>query len=314
MSAPLDFLRLFAGQLRGARVRFAITSGMACVHYGLQQTTKDTDWIVAPEDLELLRDLVARLEGGMPPWRVSYRAVFGAPLERDYLVHGWTSHLSVWDRADSPEQKVDLFGRPPRVRPEECHAEAGDFAGRHVVAQMKKTDRDKDWFAVDGLGLQEWLRGQARGVLHIRSLAQLRQAWQSCPTAERAGYLARRPVLRQLEGEISDERLERLLHVERALWQGVNRERYGLYQREWKAFYRRWQSAAEWSWPVAEPFWTQHQRVVSAARQHGLPPDPLAGPARVLAYEQGVRRASTLTGASPAELELVQPPLEEMLP
>jgi hypothetical protein len=35
MSAPLDFLRIFARQLRGATIRFAITSGMACVHYEL---------------------------------------------------------------------------------------------------------------------------------------------------------------------------------------------------------------------------------------------------------------------------------------
>jgi hypothetical protein len=30
MSAPLDFLRIFAGQLRQAGIQFAITSGMAC--------------------------------------------------------------------------------------------------------------------------------------------------------------------------------------------------------------------------------------------------------------------------------------------
>ena len=44
VSAPLDFLRIFAGQLRQAGIPFAITSGMACVHYGLQQNTKDSDW------------------------------------------------------------------------------------------------------------------------------------------------------------------------------------------------------------------------------------------------------------------------------
>lgn len=32
MSAPLDFLKIFAGKLREADIRFAITSGMACVH------------------------------------------------------------------------------------------------------------------------------------------------------------------------------------------------------------------------------------------------------------------------------------------
>jgi hypothetical protein len=32
MSAPLDFLKIFAGQLRQAGISFAITSGMACYH------------------------------------------------------------------------------------------------------------------------------------------------------------------------------------------------------------------------------------------------------------------------------------------
>src|SRR5437667_7792998 len=93
MSAPLDFLKIFAGQLRQADISFAITSGMACVHYGLQQTTKDSDWIIPAEDLVRLRELFTHLEGELPPWRVSYRQICGAPLEQEFMAHGWTSHL-----------------------------------------------------------------------------------------------------------------------------------------------------------------------------------------------------------------------------
>ena len=88
MSAPLDFLKIFAGQLRQGGIRFAITSGMACVHYGLQQTTKDSDWIIAPDDLDKLRELLMRLEQAAPPWRVSYRQILGAPRCRHRT--GWT--------------------------------------------------------------------------------------------------------------------------------------------------------------------------------------------------------------------------------
>ena len=97
MSAPLDFLGIFAGKLREAGIRFAITSGMACVHYGLQQTTKDSDWIIAPDDLPKLRELLVQLEQADPPWRVSYRQIFGAPLDVGYMAHGWTSHLLLTD-------------------------------------------------------------------------------------------------------------------------------------------------------------------------------------------------------------------------
>jgi hypothetical protein len=67
MSAPLDFLVVFAGHLRSAGIPFAITSGMACVHYGIQQTTKDSDWIIAAEAMEPFRSLLATLETRSTP-------------------------------------------------------------------------------------------------------------------------------------------------------------------------------------------------------------------------------------------------------
>jgi len=87
VSAPLDFLKIFAGQLRQAGISFAITSGMAFVHYGLQQTTEDSDWIIPAEDLARLRELFARLESSLPPWRISYRQICGAPLETEFMEH-----------------------------------------------------------------------------------------------------------------------------------------------------------------------------------------------------------------------------------
>jgi len=44
MYSVFDFLSEFRTLLRGAGIRFAITSGMAYVRYGLQQLTKDSDW------------------------------------------------------------------------------------------------------------------------------------------------------------------------------------------------------------------------------------------------------------------------------
>ena len=35
MQTPLDFLHTLRVDLRASGIRFAITSGMACVHYGL---------------------------------------------------------------------------------------------------------------------------------------------------------------------------------------------------------------------------------------------------------------------------------------
>ena len=70
MQTPLEFLDLFRAELRAARIRFAITSGMACIRYGLQQTTKDSDWIVSAAELRQLRGLLEQCEHRLPPWVV----------------------------------------------------------------------------------------------------------------------------------------------------------------------------------------------------------------------------------------------------
>ena len=43
MATPIDFLNALTARLSDVRIPFAVTSGMACVFYGIQQTTKDVD-------------------------------------------------------------------------------------------------------------------------------------------------------------------------------------------------------------------------------------------------------------------------------
>jgi hypothetical protein len=161
MLSVFEFLDEFSGRLRGAGVRFAITSGMACVRYGLQQTTKDSDWIVEPYDLKI---------------------------------------------------------------------EAAIRAGRMI-------------------------------------------------------------------------------------WESVNRERYRLYQREWKAFYRRWQSEPEWHRPTVEPFAQQHARLMSAAGRYELPCDPFAAAgSRNELFQRGLERASVLANRKPSDMLALAPPITEILP
>jgi hypothetical protein len=46
MSSPIQFYRNFQALMRQHGIRHVLTSGMACVEYGIQQNTKDTDWII----------------------------------------------------------------------------------------------------------------------------------------------------------------------------------------------------------------------------------------------------------------------------
>lgn len=316
VSAPLDFLKIFAGQLRQAEIAFAITSGMACVHYGLQQITKDSDWIIPVEDLAKLRGLLARLEGELPPWRVSYRRICGAPLEASFMEHGWTSHLSIWDSAGSVEHKVDIFSKAPRVQSEELESDAEGWASRHIVAQMKRTDREKDWPIVHRLGEQLWERHRAEGLLHINDGNLLAVAWRAAGEQSRLKMAARRPLLKMLDlpGGMDRLGLERLLLLERLLWERVNQHRHSRYTRAWRRFYRDWRKEPDWDWPTAESFDRQHQRLLEAAGTHELPLNPFEGLPKEDLIEMAVREVCQVAAATRTEVAQVLPPVYELLP
>jgi hypothetical protein len=314
MTAPLEFLDLLRERLRDAGISFALTSGMACVRFGLQQTTKDSDWIIDVRHIARFRTVLGSFESGPPAGSVTYRPIFGAPLEPDWMAHGWTSHLCVRDAPDSLEHHVDVFSRPPRVQKVETEPGDNDFASRHVVAQMKKTDRGKDWPIVDGLGWQLALKDRPDSLLHLQDPLKLREVWCRTDRQTREAMACRRPLLRKLDAETDLDRLHGLTRVERLIWECVNEGRYGAYQRVWKEFYRRWRDEADREWPTVEPFREQHVRVTDAAKRHGLPTDPLGLVTRAAIVDTGLRRAAT-RALQPLDVILeLAPPASELLP
>jgi len=316
MSDPIDFYRTFQGLLRGRGIAGVLTSGMACVEYGLQQNTKDTDWIVAPADMNRLVALFGELEHGISGanWRISYRGLFGAPLEAEYLAGGWTSHVAAFEQPESAERHLDFFGRPPRVGESWRTDAVAGIASRDIVARMKKTDRPKDWPLVNALAIQSHYAGDPGAVVHLRDPDILRESWHQAAVTHRDSAARERPLLRVLDA-IDDLRLERLLLVEEMLWQCVNRERYLVYQRAWKDFYRAWQRDRVGEWPTSEAFLQQHRRVCHAVREHGLPAAPLGTvDARQAVYERGRSRAASLAAATPEEMDIVAVPLGTILP
>ena len=314
MQTPLEFLDVFRHALRAAGIPFAITSGMACVRCGLQQTTKDSDWLVAAAELPKLRGLLERCERGLPPWVVQYRPIFGAPCEAAWLEGGWSTHIFIRTVGGGPDHHLDFFCRPPRTAAWRHDPEDPDFADRDTVTRMKKTDRDKDWPIVGGLAAQAFARGDTSAVLHLRDASTLRRAWSMTPAAERARAITARPLLGSLDACPEDLRLEFLLRAERLVWEAVNRHRYAIYQDAWKVWYRRWQKGADWPWPVSEPFVAQHERIVAAAHDHGLPMTPLADGVRDAVYARGLADAAILANIEADRLQAIAPPIEEVLP
>ena len=202
------------------------------------------------------------------------------------------------------------------MKAEEIEADADGWATRHVVAQMKRTDRDKDWPMVTGLGRQLWERDNPLGVLHLTDPETLSAAWPATPSGLRARLATRRPLLRALDTTPALGRLEleRLLALERLVWERVNEQRHERYRRAWTAFFRQWRREEDWEWPTAEAFWQQHRRLSEAVHRHRLPPDPLAGLGPGSLVEAALIGVATVARATRDEIDQVLPPVEELLP
>ena len=236
-----------------------------------------------------------------------------AALEGAGFVHSVKVGIHIF--VDGPHGKVReavhiLFAGEP-VKPADSVA---GIASRDTVIRMKKTDRPKDWPLVNALAIQAHYAGDPAAVLHLRDHEILREAWRQIAPESRESAMRERPLLRELDA-VDDLRLERLLLVEEMLWQCVNRERYMVYQRAWKDFYRAWQQDQVGEWPTAEPSLQQHERVCDAVRGYGLPSARLATVAdRQAIYDRGLTRAAALAAASPQELETIAVPLDIILP
>jgi hypothetical protein len=93
---------------------------------------------------------------------------------------------------------------------------------------MKRTDRDKDWPIIRGLGQQLWERKQPLCLLHLTDPAALLAAWKATPPSAQDPLARRRPLLRCLAATPPPGRLdiERLLALERLVWERVNEKRH----------------------------------------------------------------------------------------
>jgi hypothetical protein len=99
----------FSSLVASAQAR-AITSDMACVHFGVAATTKDCDVLCDAAKSDDFRKLIASiaLRGLLP----NYRGNISPPLDARWMRGGWTSHFT-W-KTKPEEACLDIFGVAPR--------------------------------------------------------------------------------------------------------------------------------------------------------------------------------------------------------
>lgn len=176
--------------------------------------------LCVPEGSERLLALLSstEFEGALP----GYRSHITPPLDPRWLRGGWTSHF-LW-KADRAEAYLDIFGVAPRASSPWDADLSGLYAGPHTVAEMKRTDREKDWPFATALGVKLHEAGDERGWLHNFNYEVLLGIAErlSCPKE----MVDRRPVLGLLVAK--DERLEMALKAEMEFWHRLDKVRMRL--------------------------------------------------------------------------------------
>jgi hypothetical protein len=215
------FYEGLVARARRRGIACAITSGMACVAFGVAQTTQDCDLLCAPNASGDLLDLLSEtMLDGQPP---SYRGRMTPPLDERWLRGGWTSHL-LWDKSGA-KAFLDIFGIAPRASsPWEAEIQ-GFYAGPHTVAEMKRTNRAKDWPFVTALGARMLEAGDVRGWLHIYD-EELLHSFDGA-TQGSVALSKRRPILQLAK----DSRLHSALHAEIQFWHELDRVRLRIYEK-----------------------------------------------------------------------------------
>jgi len=240
----------------------AITHGMACVAYEVAEATKDCDLLCAPESASQFLDLLAESKLGNS--LCQYRGNISPPLDARWMKGGWTSQFE-WP---GTEGYLDVFGIAPRARSSWLEEMLPPYAHPHVVADMKRTGRDKDWPFLTALGVKLVLSGDRRGWLHIYDedkMAALLADHPDIPTE----ILNARPSLKLLLND--DPSLAAALRLERTFWMDLSKLRVREYEhllRPYLVAVRKASAGKRLS------LMEDHDLRVTCAEAH-LPPHPL---------------------------------------
>jgi hypothetical protein len=243
-------------ELNAGRLRAVICSGQAVVLHRLAIMSKDGDWILREDEEALAHVLEVLGKHG-----ARYR--FGAPLDVRWMRGGWSAHLEF--RARGLRIRTDFFTRPPRISPEALarlwHEQEGrdpPFVGAVMLAEMKRTDREKDYAVIGELArIMPDPRDQ---MLHSRSARDLMELARAHPVLA-ADLAERRPLLRLASA--GRAALEEALDRERRDLMHANERRLARYRDASERWFHAWKDLERETEGLSLP--AAHARIVARA-------------------------------------------------
>lgn len=190
-------------EFRSAGARVLLSSGQACVLYGISTFSKDGDWILAEEEQTFERVLQVLAQKG-----AHYR--LGAPLDLRWHLKGWTSHFE-YRTPEGFRLRADFCSRPPRVGDlDALWRESLEEKGHEVVdverlILLKMTRRVRDYAMIGALAQIAGLERSDPGIAlrYLQDYNHLKEATARWPEEARA--CRREAVRRIVEGGSRDE-------------------------------------------------------------------------------------------------------------
>jgi hypothetical protein len=277
---------------QGRGIPCAITSGMACVHFGVAATTKDCDVLCSAEKSDEFRALITEtsLHGLLP----NYRGNISPPLDARWMRGGWTSHFT-W-KTKPEETCLDIFGIAPRGSSAWEEEIFGLYASRHTVAEMKRTNRGKDWPYITALGIKLLKSNDLRGCLHLYDAETLGRELRHLTIP--SWMLEARPALKLAVS--NSELLEGAIHAETVFWHRLDACRISHYERALRPYVSAVRRAIA-------------RRPVTANESHALRIE-CAEKHLAMSPILGYGFAQLVADAKEATAKLVHPSLMEWLP
>jgi hypothetical protein len=250
-------------EFKAAGAEVLLSSGQACVMFGIAAFSKDGDWIVRETEASCGAVLEVLGRHG-----AQYR--LGAPLHPDWLRLGVTSHFEFHTETGF-RMRTDFCTRPPRVPDVErmwrraVQIESVDVVDVESLVQLKQTRRQRDYAVVGALaevaGLQEDAPELALNYLQDYTL--LKQAVKRWPAEAAASD--REAVKRLLSDAPRSEVVAALAIEQDARMQEDERRiedmqtRLGVYARDFARLRAAWRKRGA---SLAE----QHRELMNSAR------------------------------------------------
>lgn len=222
----MDYNKLFTlyshikDRLEKQNISFITIGGHASILHKFSEFTKDLDiGIESKADSEVLSLFESLLSEGI---KVSYRFGLGAPLDARWGNGGWTSHFEIY--SNDLRGRLDVFTSLPRVD-SSLIFKAG-LSDLNILAETKKTQRDKDWDTVKSIAVRMLESDDLKGFLHLFDsdiLKDLNRDGLAIPKE----ILNLRPALGLIQD--SPDLLEAALSMEKMFWQKWDKIRLNTY-------------------------------------------------------------------------------------